>query len=82
MKRKRPQFETMSREEAQTYLDAALEEIHVCAGCNDFEEAAEIAKSTVVPALHRLEELRKTEPDLDRAYEDLIDKYLMEGGTC
>ena len=82
MKGMRPRFETMSREEAQTYLDAALEEIHVCAECNDFDEAAEIAKSTVVPVLLRLEELRKTDPDLDRAYEDLIDRYLMEGRPC
>ena len=77
MKNRRPSFETMGRAEAQTYLDAALEEIHVCAESNDFDEAAKIARTTILPVLLRLEELWKAEPDLDRAYEEMVDRWLI-----
>ena len=60
------------------HIGNAIEDIQCDVEACDAVGAEQTVKSKLLPALAQLKRLREEMPDLDRAYDDYVDKQLME----
>ena len=73
-----PNYRVMSEPEVLRHIGNAIEDIQCDVEACDAVGAEQTVMAKLLPALAQLKKIRSEMPDLDRAYDDSVDKQLME----